>query len=51
MQGAPAVGLVRGFCSKNGSGDMYPAASDVMEPWIPPYEERVGESMELKKAR
>merc|ERR1712063_147151 len=37
--------------SDTSSGDLYPPPSHIVEPWIPPYEERTGESMELKKAR
>merc|ERR1711909_169382 len=35
--------------SDTSSGDLYPPPSHIVEPWIPPYEERTGESMELRK--
>ncbi|XP_071539950.1 succinate dehydrogenase assembly factor 2, mitochondrial-like isoform X2 [Panulirus ornatus] len=35
----------------HGSGDIHPAPSHITEPAIPPYEEKVGEPVHLKKAR
>ncbi|KAK7068516.1 Succinate dehydrogenase assembly factor 2, mitochondrial [Halocaridina rubra] len=34
-----------------GDGDMHPAPSHIMEPVIPPYEEKVGEPINMKRAR
>ncbi|XP_076066226.1 succinate dehydrogenase assembly factor 2, mitochondrial-like isoform X2 [Oratosquilla oratoria] len=33
------------------SGEMHPAPEHIQEPMIPPYEEKVGEPIHLKKAR
>ena len=32
-------------------GGLYPAPDHIVEPWIPPYEERKNEPVEIKRAR
>lgn len=47
----PAV-IHQHYCSgRKGSGDTHTASPDITEPAIPPYEEKVGEPIHLKKAR
>ncbi|KAK4303910.1 hypothetical protein Pmani_024116 [Petrolisthes manimaculis] len=33
------------------TGDLYPAPPDIQEPTIPPYEEKVGEPVHIRRAR
>lgn len=45
------VPLLQGHAFYCDKGDMHPAPPDIQEPTIPPYEEKVGEPLHLKRAR
>ncbi|XP_066943716.1 succinate dehydrogenase assembly factor 2, mitochondrial-like isoform X1 [Macrobrachium rosenbergii] len=47
----PVISYRALYDGPNDSGDMHPAPSHIKEPIIPPYEEKVGEPVHLKKAR
>ncbi|XP_050701058.1 succinate dehydrogenase assembly factor 2, mitochondrial-like [Eriocheir sinensis] len=42
---------VTGHAFYREKGDMHPAPPEIQEPTIPPYEEKVGEPLHLKRAR
>nr|B1P1W2.1 RecName: Full=Succinate dehydrogenase assembly factor 2, mitochondrial; Short=SDH assembly factor 2; Short=SDHAF2 [Artemia franciscana]ACB05780.1 hypothetical protein [Artemia franciscana] len=47
----PFVIHIRKLSSEMPDGGLYPAPDHIVEPWIPPYEERKNEPVEIKRAR